>query len=264
MMDSISPPLDPGLVRKRSGEVALKAVDKTFTVEGKPLLVLKDIDLTIRPGEFLSIVGKSGCGKSTLLRLLAGLETDYQGAITIGGEPVLGPSLDRGIVFQDHRLFPWLTVEGNIGMAFEARPVGEAEKRARVHEFIELVGLRGFEKAYPSQLSGGMAQRAAIARAMVNDPSIILMDEPLGALDFFTRMRLQSELQNIWMTKHVMMILVTHDIDEALFLSDRIVMLKANPGRINRIVEVDLPRPRDRESRVLGQLRHEILREFES
>jgi sulfonate transport system ATP-binding protein len=238
-------------------------VGKTFDVNGTQLRVLNDIDFSVEGGEFVSIVGASGCGKSTLLRLIGGLDLEFDGSITIDGQPVHGPSLDRGIVFQDHRLLPWLNVFDNIAMAFEARRKPAAEQRALIEEHIELVGLRGFEKAFPHQLSGGMAQRAAIARALVNHPTMVLFDEPLGALDYFTRMRMQRELQTIWMTKHVTMILITHDIDEAVYMSDRIVILKHNPGRIERIVEVDLPRPRDRESRDFIALRHEILREFE-
>lgn len=238
-------------------------VGKVYDVVGTSWRVLDDINFSVREGEFVSIVGASGCGKSTLLRLIAGLDLNFEGKITIDGQQVLGPSLDRGIVFQDHRLFPWLNVFDNIAMAFEARPKPAAEQRALIEEHIELVGLRGFEKALPYQLSGGMAQRAAIARALVNHPKMVLLDEPLGALDYFTRMRLQRELQTIWMTKHVTMIFITHDIDEALFMSDRIVVLKPRPGRIERIVDVDLPRPRDRESSDFIMLRHEILKEFE-
>jgi sulfonate transport system ATP-binding protein len=232
-------------------------------VNGAALPVLDNIDFFVGDGEFISIVGASGCGKSTLLRLIAGLDLDFEGTITIDDQPVLGPSLDRGIVFQDHRLFPWLNVYDNIAMAFEARPIPAAKQRSLIEEHIELVGLRGFEKAFPHQLSGGMAQRAAIARALVNHPKMVLLDEPLGALDYFTRMRLQRELQTIWMTKNVTMIFITHDIDEALFMSDRIVVLKPHPGRIERIVDIDLPRPRNRESPEFIALRHEILEEFE-
>ncbi|WP_246669379.1 MULTISPECIES: ABC transporter ATP-binding protein [unclassified Bradyrhizobium] len=249
--------------RSHGGGVQVSHVGKTYEVNGAALPVLDNIDFFVGEGEFVSIVGASGCGKSTLLRLIAGLDLDFEGAISIDGQPVLGPSLDRGIVFQDHRLFPWLNVFDNIAMAFEARPIPAAKQRALIEEHIELVGLRGFEKAFPHQLSGGMAQRAAIARALVNHPRMVLLDEPLGALDYFTRMRLQRELQTIWMTKNVTMIFITHDIDEALFMSDRIVVLKPNPGRIERIVDIDLPRPRNRESPDFIALRHEILEEFE-
>jgi sulfonate transport system ATP-binding protein len=246
-----------------AGGVTVSRVGKTYEVDGNPLRVLDDINFSVPSGSFISIVGASGCGKSTLLRLIAGLDRDFEGAITIDGEPVRGPSLDRGIVFQDHRLLPWLNVRDNIAMAFEARPVPADEQRKLIADHISLVGLGGFENAYPHQLSGGMAQRAAIARALVNHPKMVLLDEPLGALDYFTRMRLQRELQSIWSTKHVTMILVTHDIEEALFMSDRVVVLKPRPGRIEKIVDVDLPRPRDRESTELAMLRQHILKEFE-
>lgn len=250
-------------LKAHGGGVHVSHISKSYEVDGSPLPVLDNIDFFVGEGEFVSIVGASGCGKSTLLRLIAGLDLDFDGVITIDGQPVRGPSLDRGIIFQDHRLFPWLNVFDNIAMAFEARPMSKAAQRALIDEHIELVGLRGFEKAFPHQLSGGMAQRAAIARALVNHPKMVLLDEPLGALDYFTRMRMQRELQTIWMTKNVTMIFITHDIDEAVFMSDRIVVLKPNPGRIERIVDVELPRPRDRESPDFIALRHEILKEFE-
>jgi sulfonate transport system ATP-binding protein len=246
-----------------AGSLVLRHVGKSFEIEGKPLCVLEDFSLSVRPGEFISIVGSSGCGKSTLLRILVGLEDSYEGEILVDGKPIAGPSLNRGIVFQDHRLFPWLTVEGNVAMAFEARYVPADEKARLIREHLALVGLQGFEKAYPYQLSGGMAQRTAIARALINHPEILLLDEPFGALDALTRLRVQKELQRIWMQKRITMILVTHDIEEAIFLGDRVVILQPNPGRVRRIVEVDLPHPRDRESSGFMRLRRDILREFE-
>lgn len=251
------------VAERGEANLVLRNVAKSFIIEGKPLRVLTGFDLSVRPGEFISIVGSSGCGKSTLLRMLAGLEADYEGEILLDGKPVRGPSLDRGIVFQDHRLFPWLTVEANIAMAFEARRIDPAEKARLIQEHIALVGLQGFEKAYPYQLSGGMAQRTAIARALINQPEILLLDEPFAALDAFTRLRIQKELQRIWLQKKITMILVTHDIEESIFLGDRVVVLQPRPGRIRRIVEVDLPHPRDRETTAFVQLRREILKEFE-
>jgi ABC-type nitrate/sulfonate/bicarbonate transport system ATPase subunit len=247
----------------QASNLVLRGVTKDFEIEGKPLRVLEDFNLSVKPGEFISIVGASGCGKSTLLRLLAGLDTEYQGELLLDGAPIVGPSLDRGIVFQDHRLFPWLTVEDNIAMAFEARKIAKEEKQRLVREQIALVGLVGFEKAYPYQLSGGMAQRTAIARALVNQPEILLLDEPLAALDAFTRLHIQKELQRIWSQKGITMILVTHDIEEAVFLGDRVVVLQPRPGRIRRVVDIDLPHPRDRESAGFVRLRRDILREFE-
>jgi sulfonate transport system ATP-binding protein len=250
-------------VATQAANLVLRGVTKDFSIKGKLLRVLEDFNLSVKSGEFISIVGASGCGKSTLLRLLAGLDTEHDGEIRLDGAPILGPSLDRGIVFQDHRLFPWLTVEDNIAMAFEARKIAKAEKQRLVREQIALVGLQGFDKAYPYQLSGGMAQRAAIARALVNEPEILLLDEPLAALDALTRLHIQKELQHIWLHKGITMILVTHDIEEAVFLGDRVVVLQPRPGRIRKIVDIELPHPRDRESARFVALRREILREFE-
>jgi sulfonate transport system ATP-binding protein len=228
------------------GIIEIVDVKKQYQVDNETLQVLGGLTLSIEPGEFLSIVGVSGCGKSTLLRLLIGLDRDYDGEIRVGGKAVQGTSLDRGIVFQEHRLFPWLTVRDNVGLGLTNSTWSVAEKQRAVQEHIELVGLRGFEGAYPHQLSGGMAQRAAIARGLVNRPSILLLDEPFGALDALTRSNLQQELQRIWQTEKISMVLVTHDVDEAVYLGDRVVVLQARPGRIQRVVDVDVPHPRDR------------------
>ncbi|MBJ3816087.1 ABC transporter ATP-binding protein [Shimwellia pseudoproteus] len=224
--------------------------------------VLSDISLNIAPGEFISIVGSSGCGKSTLLRMVLGLDTDYQGSITLDGNAISGPGLDRGIVFQDHRLFPWLTVAQNIALGLKNAPLTTAEKNRRVEAHLELVNLQGFAGAWPHEISGGMAQRVAIARALVNRPRILLLDEPLGALDAFTRQRLQGELQNLWQQENITMILVTHDVDEAVWLSDKVVVMEANPGRIKRVVDVGLPRPRNRSHQDFLALRDDILGDF--
>jgi ABC-type nitrate/sulfonate/bicarbonate transport system ATPase subunit len=226
--------------------IEIEGVTKRYRGNGESLLALDGLSLRIEPGEFVSIVGASGCGKSTLLRLLTGLDIDYQGEIRVGGERVRGPSLSRGIVFQEHRLFPWLTVEQNIGLGLENSSWSAEQKRAAVQEHIVLVGLTGFEKAYPHQLSGGMAQRAAIARGLVNQPSILLLDEPFGALDALTRTRLQAELQRIWQTQSITMVLVTHDVEEAVYLGDHVVVMQPRPGRIRRTFEVDVPHPRER------------------
>lgn len=229
-------------------------VRKQFRVKSEVLPVLEDLTLSIQPGEFLAIVGASGCGKSTLLRLLVGLDRDYQGEIKIGGSVVTGTSLDRGIVFQEHRLFPWLTLEQNVGLGLQNSTWPEGKKKQAIAEHIELVGLRGFETAFPHQLSGGMAQRAAIARGLVNQPSILLLDEPFGALDALTRSRLQQELQNIWQREKITMILVTHDVDEAVFLGDRVVVMQPRPGRIKKIFPIDVAHPRDRSDPALKTL----------
>ena len=226
------------------------------------LQVLDNIQLDIAPGEFISIVGASGCGKSTLLRLILGLDEEYDGRILINGKPIAGTGLLRGIVFQDHRLFPWLNVEQNVAVGLKNSVLSSAEKRDTVREHIELVGLQDFIDAYPHQISGGMAQRVAIARGLVNRPSVLLLDEPLGALDALTRARLQGELQNIWAKEKITMILVTHDVDEAVFLGDRVVVMQPNPGRIRRILDVDLPRPRNRSDSRFIALRDDVLSDF--
>jgi len=242
--------------------IDIRQVTKTYQVSSEPLLVLDNLNLSVRPGEFLSIVGSSGCGKSTLLRLLTGLDVEYQGEIHVRGERVKGTSLDRGIVFQEHRLFPWLTVRENVGLGLQNSTWSEDKKNKAIDEHIELVGLSGFKNAYPHQLSGGMAQRAAIARGLVNQPSILLLDEPFGALDALTRSRLQGELQRIWQTEKITMILVTHDVDEAVYLGDRVVVLQPRPGRIRRVVDVPVPHPRARDNPALKALIEEVRAEI--
>jgi ABC-type nitrate/sulfonate/bicarbonate transport system ATPase subunit len=240
----------------------LERIHKTFQVDGQPLEVLIDINLDVRAGEFVCLVGASGCGKSTILRMIGGLETPTAGAVLIDGKPVSGPGLDRGIVFQEHRLFPWLTVEQNILLGLDALNLDPAEKRRRVGEHIVLVGLTGFEKAYPGQLSGGMAQRAAIARGLVAKPAILLLDEPLGALDALTRTYLQEELLRIWRQETITTLMVTHDVEEALYLADRVIVLDRRPGRIRRIVDVDIARPRRRGDPIFGSLKETVLGEL--
>ncbi|WP_027211314.1 ABC transporter ATP-binding protein [Burkholderia sp. WSM2232] len=226
------------------------------------LPVLDSVSLRIRAGEFVSVLGASGCGKSTLLRLIAGLDTDYSGEIRVAGERVRDTSLQRGIVFQDHRLFPWLTAAQNVMAALRNAPLSLAGKRRAVAEHIALVGLEGFENAYPHELSGGMAQRVAIARGLVNRPRVLLLDEPFGALDAQTRGRLQNELQRIWQHERITMVLVTHDVDEAIYLGDRVVTMAPRPGRIERIADVNLPRPRERTDPRYVALRDELLAGF--
>ena len=244
------------------GALTINGLGKAFSIDGRTLPVLEGIDLSIRPGEFVSIVGASGCGKSTLLRLIVGLDTDYSGEIRLDGERIATTSLDRGIVFQDHRLFPWMTLEENVGLALLNTDIPRDRRAQIVAEHIAMVNLTGFEKAYPHQLSGGMAQRAAIARALATEPKLLLLDEPLGALDALTRVHVQKELQRIWMAQRSTMLMVTHDVEEALYLGDRVIVMAPNPGRIRRIVDVDLPHPRDRSSPVLHKLRDEILAEL--
>lgn len=222
--------------------------------------VLSGLNFSILKGEFICIVGGSGCGKSTLLRAMAGLDPDYEGQILIDGQEVRSPKKERGMVFQEARLFPWLTVEDNV--VFALNEGSESEKREKAHKCLELVGLSGFEKSLPKQLSGGMAQRANIARALVNNPYILFLDEPFGALDAFTKIQLQNELLNIKQKEKSTMIMVTHDIEEAVYLADRIIVMDKNPGRIKDIVITDLPRPRNRNDLEFVRLRKKIYSYF--
>lgn len=242
--------------------IEIRALQKRYPVEGGSLSVLEGLNLAVRPGEFLCIVGASGCGKSTLLRLLTGLDGDYEGEIRVRGEPVRGTSLDRGIVFQEHRLFPWLSVAENVGLGLENSTWPRDKREKAIREHIELVGLKGFEGAFPHQLSGGMAQRAAIARGLVNQPSILLLDEPFGALDALTRAKLQQELQRIWQQEGITMVLVTHDVEEAVYLGDRVVVLQPRPGRIRRVLDIDVPHPRERADPALKLLAEEVRAEI--
>jgi len=239
-------------------------VSKTFRVGKEPLQALQGVDLTVASAEFVTIVGASGCGKSTLLRIIAGLETRFDGEVRHDGRPIEGASLDRGIVFQEPRLFPWLTVEQNVALGLENAPLDAAAKRRVTTEHVALVGLAGFETAYPRQLSGGMAQRVAIARSLVNRPGVLLLDEPFGALDAMTRAHLQEELQRIWKHERITAVLVTHDVDEAVLLGDRVVVMAPRPGRIAEIFHVTAPRPRDRKDPELLRLRNAVLDALEA
>ena len=238
--------------------VSFEKVGKTFSVDGQPFEAIRDFDLSIEQGEFIAIVGSSGCGKSTLLRL----DNDYSGQIRVDGKPVSGIGGERGIVFQEHRLFPWLTVEQNIALGLVNDKLTQGERARRVHEFVQLVGLVGFESAYPHQLSGGMAQRVAIARGLVASPRILLLDEPFGALDALTRQQLQDELLAIRERSGVTILLVTHDAEEATYLADRVVVLEPRPGRIKAVVEIGLPHPRQRTGVALHGLREKVLHQI--
>jgi sulfonate transport system ATP-binding protein len=235
-------------------------LSKTFTLPTGSVQALANIQLDVEAGRFISIIGASGCGKSTLLRIIAGLETGYDGRVSLGGQAISGPGLDRGVIFQEHRLLPWLTVEANVAFGLKALP--KEEIRQRVREHLELVGLSAFATAYPHQLSGGMAQRVAIARALVNKPQVLLLDEPFGALDAMTKIQMQQEVLRIWELERTTMILVTHDIDEAIFLGDEVVVMSARPGTIKQVLPVRLPRPRDRSSSDFAALRKRIHGEF--
>lgn len=221
-------------------------------------LALDNITLTIPAREFVSLIGPSGCGKSTLLRLSAGLDTPTSGDLRVGDSSITGPSAERGLVFQDPNLFPWLTVRGNIQAGLVARGLLQ-QKRGEVDEYLRLVGLESFSESFPHHLSGGMAQRVALARALINHPKVLLLDEPLGALDAFTRMKMQDEVLRLWEDRGNTILLVTHDIDEAIYMSDRIVIMTPRPGRIERVISVDLERPRQRNSSEFLKLRSDIL-----
>ena len=209
--------------------LSISGVSKQFTnPQGEVITALSNVGLDIAPGSFISLIGPSGCGKSTLLRLIAGLIQPDSGTLTLDGAPITKPGSDRGFMFQDHTLFPWLTIYDNIAFGLRAQCVFQ-EKEASVKEFIDLVGLTGFEKYYPHQLSGGMCQRASLARALVGHPKVLLLDEPLGALDAFTRMNIQDEILRIWKEHSTTMIMVTHDVDEAVYLSSRVVVMTPRP-----------------------------------
>jgi NitT/TauT family transport system ATP-binding protein len=236
----------------------IKNVNKKFPNHDTELEILKDIDITVKDGEFLSIVGPSGCGKTTLLRMLAGLDFPTSGEITENNVPVTSPSPDRGFVFQQYSLFPWRNVLDNVAFGPEVRGVKDEEKYAMARKYIEMVGLTSFQDSYPSQLSGGMKQRVAIARAMVNDPDALLMDEPFAALDVLSRHKLQEELVRIWQEEHKTIVFVTHNVDEAVFLADRVVVLSKRPGTIIETFNIPFERIRDRTKPEFIELKKEI------
>jgi ABC-type nitrate/sulfonate/bicarbonate transport system ATPase subunit len=245
----------------RDDASSLRVVDvsKRFVAaDGTDVHALHAANVSVAPGEMVALIGPSGCGKSTLLRLLAGLDAPTSGELWVGNERITGPSAARGLVFQDPNLFPWLTVKRNIESGLVARGVLR-QNRHEIEQFMRLVGLEAFAGAYPHQLSGGMAQRVALARALVNHPKVLLLDEPLGALDAFTRMRMQDEVLRLWRARGTTMVLVTHDIDEAIYMSDRIVIMTPRPGRIERVIDVNLDRPRQRNEARFFALRSEIL-----
>jgi ABC-type nitrate/sulfonate/bicarbonate transport system ATPase subunit len=243
----------------KSGRIEISGVSKSFNAgESNEITALQNINLTIKPGELVSLVGPSGCGKSTLLRMIAGLEIPTDGTLTLDGAPITEPEHERGLVFQDPSLFPWLTVAGNVAFGLKARGIYDKADN-EVNEYIKLVGLEGFEKHYPHQLSGGMAQRVSLARSFINGPKVLLMDEPFGALDAFTRMQMQSELLKIWEQRGTTIVLVTHDVDEAIYLSDRVVVMSPRPGKVEEILDVNISRPHERNYPEFLQLRVKIL-----
>lgn len=231
-------------LKERPVALSVRRLTKNFESSRGVVTALKDVSFDVHKREMMCVIGASGCGKSTLVRILAGLETPSEGELLVYGKPVSGPCPDRGMVFQSYTLFPWLTVKQNVmfGPKMAGRASFSAESEAR--EWIELVGLSKFENSYPHQLSGGMKQRVAIARALANQPKVLFMDEPFGALDAQTRANMQAYLLDIWKNVDITIVFITHDLDEAVFLSDRILVLDANPGRVREVVEVAVPRPR--------------------
>ncbi|MCT0195971.1 ABC transporter ATP-binding protein [Lactiplantibacillus plantarum] len=225
--------------------------------DGHQIDVLDDIDFTVNPGEFVAIIGPSGCGKTTLLRLISGLDHPASGQLTIDNQQIKRPDNSRGYVFQHGSLFPWSTIKENISVGLKVTR-GRHYDHQLVDHYIELIGLKGFENAYPHQVSGGMAQRAALARSIIMNPQLLLLDEPMGALDAFTRADIQNVIEQVWQQTQTTMILVTHDIDEAVYLSDRIIVMTPRPGRIKEIVTNPLPHPRSRLSVDFTEFRHRI------
>ncbi|TFY98563.1 ABC transporter ATP-binding protein [Ramlibacter rhizophilus] len=253
-------------------KLRLRSVSKSFIQPrtGHTTLAVADVSLDIASGEFICIVGPSGCGKSTVLNMIAGLDTPSAGAIEKDGVAITGPGADRGVMFQDYALMPWQTVQENVGFGLHHGTPGKGfttqQRQERVRHFVELVGLTGSEKKYPHQLSGGMRQRVALARLLANGPDVLLMDEPLGALDAQTRLVLQQELLRIWgqtapRAQRKTAIFITHDIEEAVFLADRVVVMSSHPGRVRAVIDIDLPRERNEHTRAdprFGQLSEQI------
>ena len=245
-------------------ETVLKVekVDRFYDDGEREVEALHDINFEMKREEFVSIIGASGCGKTTLLRLIAGLDKANSGNILFNGEAVKVPNYKRGYIFQQHNLFQWLTVEKNVAAGLKARHVYR-ENKEKIQSYIDLVGVTGFEKSYPHQLSGGMAQRVAIARALINEPELLVLDEPMGALDSFTRADIQDKLLEIRKEKNLTMLLVTHDVDEAIYMSDRIVIMTPRPGKISEIIDVNIPYPRNRGGVDFLNLRRSLLDRFD-
>lgn len=241
-------------------QLSIRCVTKRFPVDDDEIEALGCIDLTIDTGQFVCVIGASGCGKSTLLRILAGFEEPTTGDVLVLGKPIVGPGSDRGMVFQDYALFPWMTVKQNVGFGPRQRQLSRKEVDSIADEFVKLVGLEPFADRYPSQLSGGMKQRVAIARVLANNASILLMDEPFGALDALTREQLQRELLQIWTRTGVTVVFVTHSVEEAVLLADRVLVMSAGPGRIENDIYIDLPRPRDVSSQEFNTIRRDVAR----
>ncbi|MEM0448471.1 MAG: ABC transporter ATP-binding protein [Methanomassiliicoccales archaeon] len=243
--------------------LSIKNLRKSFPKKDGETLAIENFNLDVKEGEFICVLGPSGCGKTTLLRIIAGLETPTSGEILLNGKPIKGPGSDRGMVFQEFALFPWRTVRKNVEFGLEIKKVPAEKRREISQKYIDLVGLKGFENYHPNQLSGGMKQRVGIARALANEPMLLLMDEPFGALDAQTRNLMQKELLRIWKETRKTVLFITHSVDEACFLADRIVVMTSRPGTIKEIFEVSWERPRDRASVEFANLRKKILAELE-
>jgi ABC-type nitrate/sulfonate/bicarbonate transport system ATPase subunit len=252
------------MARLSQPPLIVRGVTKRFTIGDDEIEALARVDFSIDAGQFVCLIGASGCGKSTLLRIVAGFEEPTAGDVSTGGKPVTGPGSDRGMVFQDYALFPWMTVRQNISFGPRQRDLPRQEIEETTQEFLKLVGLERFADRYPSQLSGGMKQRVAIARVLANNASTLLMDEPFGALDALTREQLQRELLQIWARTKVTVIFVTHSVEEAVLLADRVLVMSAGPGRIANDIMIDLPRPRDVSSPEFNAVRRDVARRLTS
>ena len=238
--------------------IDIVGVQKRFETPGREVVALKDIDLHVATGEFVCLLGPSGCGKSTLLNAIAGFSPPSEGTITVDGKPVKGPGPDRGMVFQEYALFPWMTVEANVGFGLEIKGMAKAERHERIASLLAMLGLSDFADRFPKDLSGGMRQRVAIARVLAIDSPILLMDEPFGALDALTRRSLQDELIKIWSQFRKTIVFVTHSIEESIYLADRIVVMTYRPGTVKRDIHVTMERPRDSSAAEFNTLKREI------
>jgi len=244
-----------------TAKISVEGVRKTFQLKNEEFVALEHVDLAIADNEFVTVVGPSGCGKSTLMNILAGLETPTSGHALVDGREVSSPGPERGVIFQQYALFPWLTVRKNVEFGLKVAGVSKAQRHERAEYFIRMVGLEQFADALPKMLSGGMKQRCAIARAYAVNPSILLMDEPFGALDALTRVKLEEQLLDTWNREKRTVMFITHDVDEAVFLSNRVIVMAARPGRIYDVIDVNLPYPRNEEVRLspeFGELRNRV------